>query len=147
MKKKIIGALICVLLIVTAIPLTNAINENNTGELVTQKESIAKRRVFTTCYIEASGPVDHMWKTFWFRPFRGDYAFVSYWAISFREPDVEVTIYTRENGRVLWQSENEFGQWALKLIGYFGVYTNPPVDDGLGINLQGRALLALTITE
>jgi len=147
MMKKIIGALICVLLIATAMPLTNAINETNTEEVAIQEVNIAKRRVFTTCYIEVSGPVDHMWKTFWFRPFRGDFAFVSYWVISFREPDIEVTIYNRENGRVLWQSENDFGQWALKLMGYFGIYTNPPADDGLGISLQGKALVAITITE
>ena len=146
MRRKIVGILICALLVATAMPFTNALNANGTEESINQKEAIAKRRVFTTCYIEASGPVNHMWKTFWFRPFRGDYAFVSYWAISFREPDVEVTIYNRENGRVLWQNEEDFGQWGLKLIGYFGVYTNPP-DEGLRITLRGKALLAITITE
>ena len=144
---KIMGILTCILLIGTAIPLTNAINENNTEETAAQEDFIAKRKFFTTCYIEVSGPVNHMWKTFWFRPFRGDLAFVSYWAISFEDPDVEVTIYNRKNGRVLWQSENDFGQWGLKLVGYFGVYTNPPNDDSLGINLRGKALLAMTITE
>lgn len=147
MRMKILGILICVLLIATAMPLTNAINENSTEGVATQKNNITKRRVFTTCYIEASGSVDHMWKTFWFRPFRSDYAFISYWAISFLEPDVEVTIYNRENGRVLWQNENDYGQWGLKLIGYFGVYTNPPGDDDLRINLRGKALLAITLTE
>ncbi len=147
MRKKILGILICVLLIATAIPFTNAINANNTAAIINQKDNIVKRRVFTTCYIEASGPVNHMWKTFWFKPFRGDYAFVSYWAISFEEFFVEVTIYNHENGRVLWQNEKDFGQWGLKLIGYFGVYANPSGDDGLRINLRGKALLAITITE
>ena len=101
MKMKLLGILVCMLLIATAIPLTNAINENNIEGAVAHKDSIARRRVFTTCYIEASGSVNHMWKTFWFRPFSGDIAFVSYWAISFQEPDVEVTIYNRKNGRVL----------------------------------------------
>ena len=146
MRKKIVGILMCVLLVATAIPITSATNVNNTEILVTQKDNIAKRRLFTTCYIEASGSVNHMWKTFWFRPFHGDYALVSYWAISFEEPNVEVTIYNRENGRVLWQNENDIGQWGLKLIGYFGAYTNPP-DDGLRINLRGNALFAITITE
>ena len=146
MTRKIIGILICVLLIATTIPITSATNANNTEVVVTQKDNIAKRRLFTTCYIEASGSVNHMWKTFWFRPFRGDYALVSYWAISFEEPDVQVTIYNRENGRVLWQNENDYGQWGLKLIGYFGAYTNPP-GDGLLINLRGNALFAITITE
>jgi hypothetical protein len=147
MRMKIISFLACVVLMTTALPLTNAIDEINTEGVVNQNDSIAKRRVFTTCYIEASGPVNHMWKTFWLRPFGGDIAFISYWAISFREPDVQVTIYNRENGRVLWQSENDLGQWGLKLVGYFGIYTNPPVDDGLGINLRGKAMIAITITE
>lgn len=147
MRRKLFGILMCVVLLATTIPITSALNEDNTAATVDQKDNIVKRRVFTTCYIEATGPVNHMMKSFWFRPFHGDYAIVSYWVILFGEPDVEVTIYNRENGRVLWQDNDDLGQWGLKLIGYFGIYTNPPDDDGLRISLRGKALLAMTMTE
>lgn len=134
------------MLLAATVPIISAKTTNDSTSSVVQQDCIARRRVFTTCYIEATGSVNHMLKHLWFRPFLNDYAVVSYWAILFDEPDAQVTIYNRENGRVLWQDNEDFGQWGLKIIGYFGIYTNPS-DEGLRINLRGNAICAITITE
>ncbi|KYK21134.1 hypothetical protein AYK21_05225 [Thermoplasmatales archaeon SG8-52-2] len=115
-----------------------------------------KKEVFKDCYIEATGNVEPsgdfikyvMFKHFWFRPYRDERAFVFLWLIEFLEPDVSVTIYTEENGDILWEDTGLTGVWGMRLFWYFGIYTNDgSTDDQLVVNLQGNAKAIIVYTE
>jgi hypothetical protein len=100
-----------------------------------------------TCYIEASGKVAEddygrvkMWKTLWLRPFSDNRAFVTFWHINF-QPDANITIYSRENGRVLWQHE---GNQTLNMLGFFGNYIPSSSDDrSFQVTMNGVAYFAM----
>ena len=133
--KKIMVVLVCVVLVATTIPLTtNAITTEN------HKDDNSKGigRIFTTCYVEASGVSLAQVKSFWFRPFRNDFAIVSIWKIFYE--DCETTIYNREKGDVLWEYQ---GQHNLFLIGFRGEYTycGGNCDDEPTHTICGKALL------
>jgi hemolysin-activating ACP:hemolysin acyltransferase len=74
----------------------------------------AQPNTIISCYIEADGDLStvdwpraigsNMWKLSWFRPFRNDLAFVSYWHIVFDESS-ELAIYDKEGGGLLREHE------------------------------------------
>jgi hypothetical protein len=145
MRKKLIGILICISLLTTIIPLTGAINSNNTQQK-REKNQGNIFNIYPLCYVEANGNIaekegrQKMWKTFWFRPFQDDRACVSYWHIIFKS-DATVTIYDKKNGDVVWQNT---GDQRLNILGYFGIYIPSSANDGsLHITIEGRALLAM----
>jgi hypothetical protein len=62
----------------------------------------------------------------------------------FNEPNVDVTIYSKKNGRVLWEDTFDSGQWVLYLIGFFGKYNNDgSTANTLIANLDGRTCFIL----
>ena len=138
MKKKIIGIIIGMLLITVFIPSISATQTFGN-----------KKEVFKDCYVELTGtvvPVSGnlfqylMFKYFYIRPYGDDRAFVLFWLIEFLEPDVEVTIYDKKGGEILWQDTGLSGVWGMKLFWFFGIYTNDgSTDDKLVVNLQGTA--------
>ncbi len=145
MRKKIIGIIIFLILMTQIIPTISA-----TPTFGNKKE------VFKDCYIEASGTVEPcgdfikyvMFKHFYIRPYRDERAFVLLWLIEFLEPDVTVTIYTEENGEVLWEDTGLTGVWGMRLFWYFGIYTNDgSTDDQLVVNLHGNAKRIIVYTE
>ena len=138
MRKKVIGIITGMLLITLIVPslLANPTIEN-------------EKEVFRDCYLEVTGtvvPVSGnlfqylMFKYFYIRPFGDERAFVFYWFIQWKEPDVTVTIYTEENGEILWQDTGLAGVWGMRLFWYRGIYTNEgSSEDQLVVNLQGNA--------
>ncbi len=146
--KKIICVLACFMMLIPLVQFTDAWAAKYEEELDNQDDMVLGR-IFTTCYIEASGKIGGwdrgffqfgMWKTSWFRPFLNDFAVITYWHIPF-DSDAEVTIYSRDGGRVLWEYE---GQQRVNILGYFGTYIpNEIDDDSLYITIRGTALIAM----
>ena len=144
--KKIICALTCIIMFIPLVQFTVALTDTYKEQVDNQDISLG--RIYTTCYVEASGKIGGddrgffqfgMWKVFWFRPFLNDFAVVTYWHIPF-DTDAEVTIYSREGGRVIWEHE---GQQRVNIIGYFGTYISSVKDDSLYITISGTALVAM----
>jgi hypothetical protein len=146
MRKKIIGIIIVMLLITLLLPSLSA-----TPTFGNKKE------VFRDCYVEVTGtvvPVSGnlmqylMFKYFYMRPHGDERAFVLFWLIQWREPDVTVTIYTEENGDILWEDTGLTGVWGMRLLWYNGIYTNEGSTEGqLVVNLQGIARAVIVYTE
>jgi len=146
MRKKMIGIIIGMLLITLLLPSISA-----TPTFGNKKE------VFKNCYIEVAGTVESvsgnlfqylMFKHFYIRPHGDERAFVLLWLIEWREPDVTVTIYTEENGDILWQDTGLSGVWGMRLFWYNGIYTNEgSTEDQLVVNLQGNAKAVIAYTE
>ena len=142
MRKKVIGIIIGMLLITLIIPSLSA-----TPTFANEKE------VFRDCYLEVTGtvvPVSGnlfqylMFKHFYIRPYGDERAFVLLWLIQWIEPDVTVTIYTEENGEILWQDTGLTGVWGMRLFWYKGIYTNEgSTEDQLVVNLEGTAKLVV----
>ena len=89
MGRKIFGILVCMLFILTTFSTVPAIQE---------------KKVFTNCYIEATGSIDFTWQLHDI-PLGLRYRFISFWPIVFNEPDVDVTIYSKK-------------KWGYPLEGY-----------------------------
>lgn len=103
----------------------------------------SKKEVFIDCYIKATGSIDFTWKLNDI-PIGLRYRFISYWPVVFNEPDVDVTIYSKKNGQILWEDTFESGQWVLYLTGFIGKYNNDgSTADTLIANLEGRACFIL----
>ena len=145
MKKKFIGILISMLVIVIMIQSVGAIPTNNFKPL--GNETVR----FKNCYIEANGLVDYIPPSnrplmirilFLNHPIK-DRFFALYWIIIFQEPDVNVTIYSEENGQVLWHNEKSTGVWGFQLIRFKGYYTHFTDEDGFHVNLRGNAFKAI----
>lgn len=150
MNMKITGMLVSMLLIVTILPSVGAITTNTTQPIGNGD------KVFKNCYIEAQGLVDSsppsnrplMFKIFYLRSLITDRAFALYWLIIFEEPEVTVTIYSEENGEVLWQ--NEFDPpavWGFRLFRFNGHYTHFTDENGFHVNLRGNAYRAIAATS
>ena len=147
MKMKMIVVFVSMLMIATAIPLTSASNTNKTNNKICNPTT----DTYNECYIEASGKISekdwpaiirlpNMWKTFWFRFLLNDErAFVSFWRIIFQS-NAEVTIFTEQNGEVLWEHQGE-KEVQLIILGYVGIYNPESSDDGpLHVTISGTAL-------
>lgn len=135
MKRKTIGILICMLLFSTMIPIISA-----------APPELGEIQRFNSCYIVAEGELTEkdfpsiigtsMWKICYLRPFNDDRATVFYWFIRFKDT-ATVTIYTEENGDVLWQHEGSTVP-QLRMLRFNGVYIPELTDDGsLHIQISG----------
>ena len=150
MRKKIIGFLISLILLVTSLPLISATEINKENENLKSNIVIGP---YINCYIEASGIISHFdfpriigsnfWKNFWFRPFRDDRAFVSYWQILF-DKTAEIAIYSEKNGYLLWENTGEF-HTQMRIIGYFGTYIPSDNDGEFYTIIKGNALIVFNV--
>ena len=132
MRRKMIGLILIMLVVPILLPSITA-----TSTVETKKE------VFTQCYIEATGAIDFTWQLNDI-PIGLRYRFISFWPVVFNEPDVDVTIYSRKNGDILWADTFNSGQWVLFLVGFIGKYNNDgSTTDTLIANLDGRACFIL----
>jgi hypothetical protein len=132
MGRKIFGILVCMLFIFTTFSTVSAIQE---------------KKVFTNCYIEATGSIDFTWQLNDI-PLGLRYRFISFWPIVFNEPDVDVTIYSKKNGDILWKDTFESGQWVLYLVGFIGKYNNDgSTDETLIANLDGRTCFVMISSD
>jgi hypothetical protein len=146
MRRKMIGIIIGMLVVILVIPSLTAISSSGN-----------KKDIFKDCYIEATGAVEPtggslikyvMWKNLWFRPYKDDRAFVLLWRIAFMEPNVTVTIYTEKNGAILWQDTGLTGIWGLRLFWFNGIYTNEgTTEDQLMVNIQGNVKVATAYVD
>ena len=146
MRKKMIGIIVGMLILTLLLPSVTA-----TPLFGNKKE------IFRDCYIEVSGTVEPvsgnliqylMFKYFYIRPHGDEQAFVLLWLIEWMEPDVTVTIYTEENGDILWEDTGLTGVWGMRLFWYKGIYTNEgSTEDQLVVNLQGNAKAVIVYTE
>lgn len=135
--KKIIGILVCVLLVSTTLSVTSALSITNDDDaLLTTKEDFG-RKAYTFCYIESKGqydpdkhfqiidiPIGLPWM---------EKRFVLLWHMGYISAS-ETTIYTRENGQILWESTG--AQHDLVLVGYHGIRIQ-----GNEHVISGRAML------
>ena len=145
--KKTICVLACIMICVPLVNVTDAVSDTY-KEQVDNKDDLAIGKIFTTCYIEASGKIGEdgggffqfgMWKTLWFRPFFDNRALVSYWHIPF-DPDGQVTIYSSDGGQVLWDHK---GEQRVNIVGYFGIYIPSVIEGSLHVTISGNALVAM----
>jgi hypothetical protein len=127
MRRKVIGLILVMLMIPLLLPSTQATAPAQT-----------KRHVFANCYLEATGAIDFTFKINDI-PIGLRYRYISFWPVVFNEPNVDVTISSRKNGRVLWEDTFNSGQWVLYLVGFFGKYNNDgSTAQTLRANLDGR---------
>ena len=136
MRKKMIGIPIGILIVIMLLPSMTAISTIGT-----------KKEIFKHCYIEATGPIDFTWKLNDI-PIGLQYRFISFWPVVFNEPDVDVTIYSKKNGDILWQDTFESGQWVLYLVGFIGKYNNDgSTAETLIANLDGRTCFVMIASK
>jgi hypothetical protein len=132
MKRKIIGIIAGMLVVSMLLPSIAATSTVGT-----------KREVFKHCYIEATGEIDFTFKLNDI-PIGLRYRYISFWPIVFIEPNVDVTIYSKKNGDILWEDTFESGQWVLYLVGFIGKYNNDgSTAETLIANLEGSACFIL----
>lgn len=135
MTRKIIGILMGMLLIGAITPVVCA--------SPTRPNQIPR---FNTCYIVAEGELTEkdfpsiigtsMWKIHYTRPFNDDRANVFFWFIRFNETST-VTIYSEENGEVLWQHQGDTVP-QLRMVMFKGIYLNADTTEGkLHIEIRG----------
>ncbi len=135
MKRKVSGILICMLFFAVALPAVSA-----------SQPTPAQIQRFGACYIVAEGELTEkdfpsiigtsMWKIMYTRPFNDDRAHVFYWFLRFNETST-VTIYSEENGEVLWQHQGDTVP-QLRMLLFKGIYLNEETDDGrLHIEIRG----------
>ena len=143
--KKIVGVFVCMLLITTIMPSLTA--KQKIDPTLTET---TKKIEYKNCYIKASGTITkadwprifgiNFWKVYWFyyKPYSDNHAFVFFWLMIF-EPDAEVTVYTEENGEVLWQNQGQ-GYPQLMIYRYDGIYIpSKPDGDTFQISIDGNA--------
>ena len=129
MRRKIIGILICMLLLATIIP------------TITATQPVPNRiKLFNNCYMVAEGMLTDkdfpsiigtsMWKIQYTRPFNDSRAEIFYWFLRFNET-AKVTIYSEENGEILWQHQGSTVP-QLRILWFNGLYAAS--DDGLHIS-------------
>ncbi len=145
MGKKILGVLVCMLFLVTLIPMTSATT------IESPKPLIAQRHFFKTCSINATGLIENMmWKTL-FSGQINNHAAAVFWLIQW--DDFNTTIPTTvtissQNGTVLWSNSEPLGIWAVKLFFYRGVYTTSRTpDDRLVVHLEGKVAFVITLND
>jgi hypothetical protein len=141
MKKILIAIFLCSILIFTCIPTLQALQP------IFKKPGENNNEVFSNCYIVSSGDITF---TFQLTDFRIGLQreLILYWPIIFNEPDVEVAIYAKKGGEVLWQNNVDEDQWVLHLIGFRGIYNNDgSTMENLRANLDGKAACILIEME
>lgn len=135
MKKKLIGLLICMLMLGAILPVVSA-----------NPPKLNQIQRFGTCSIIAEGTLTNkdfpsiygtsMWKIHYTRPFNDDRAHILYWFIRFDET-AAVTIYSEEDGEVLWQHQGDTVS-QLRMVLFKGIYLNEITDDDkLYIQISG----------
>ena len=145
MERKIIGILIFGILLVSSLPVTVALETNNSINKENENSNV-NIKMYKDCYLEASGKISrgdwprligsNMWKIFWFRPHHDDRAFTFYWLLVY-DQNAEFTIYTEENGDVLWQHDGN-GSPQITIYRYYGIYLNNMNGDSLEVTLKGK---------
>ncbi len=139
------GILICLLVIGTIIPTISAI----------QIKPIEPQR-FSSCYIVINGELTDkdfpsiigtsMWKIHFTRPSDDNHANVIYWFIRLNETSA-VTIYSEENGEVLWQHQGTTVP-QLRMVLFKGIYINDITEDGkLHVEISGNINFAQVIEK
>ncbi len=115
MGRKILGILICMLFLLTAVSTVSAKQE---------------RTWYKNCYIEVDAQgegIYNMIKYVFLRPNGDSSAFVLCWIIQWMGPElVTVKIFDKKGGTEVWNNQNQEGIWAFKLLFYNGVYTWSP---------------------
>jgi hypothetical protein len=154
MQKKVIGIILCIFVVALLLPTTHAVTTEEKESSHSQEIEFPK--IFTTCYIEASGDISttdwpriigsNMWKLTWFRPFRDDRALVSYWQLVL-DSSATIEIYDQKDGTLLYEHIDSDHQ-QMRIIGYYGIYipSESETDSPLNVELNGRAI-ALIITD
>jgi|WetSurMetagenome_2_1015567.scaffolds.fasta_scaffold01097_10 hypothetical protein len=99
---------------------------------------------FNNCYLVADGQLTDrdfpsiigisMWKIHYTRPFDDDRAKIFYWFIRFNE-SATVTIYSEQNGDVLWQHQGSTVP-QLRILMFNGIYTG----SADGLHISGKIL-------
>jgi hypothetical protein len=141
MNKKFIAMLIIFGLFITTIPITSAIYYNNVGTTGFNK--------YNNCYIEISGLIsihdypriigNNMWKILYLRtngPSNPE-AFVFYWYL-YLDESAEISIYSEENGDLLWQHDSE-GEPVLRILLFSGKYVSATTEEErLQVDINGK---------
>ena len=129
MKRKIIAGIIIIGLIITTLPMTSA-----------RPSKFTDSDKYSDCYIEISGLLSindypriigaSMWKLVFLRPDGNENpaAFIFYLYLMLDEA-AEVTIYTEENGELLWQHDGE-GEPEIRLFWFSGYYISTETEEG-----------------
>jgi hypothetical protein len=129
MKRKIIVGFVIIGLILTTMPL---------GIARSPKLSIFEK--YSECYIEISGLLSindypriigtSMWKLIFLRPDGSGTpaAYVFYWYLMF-DKTASITIYTEENGDILWQHDG-IGEPEIRILKFSGDYISYEVEEG-----------------
>lgn len=141
MKKKIIGILIIIGLLITTLPSATARYHNNVGATGLEK--------YSDCYIEISGLLSindyprligfQMWKILFFRTngCENPEAFIFYWYILL-DATAEISIYTEKNGELLWQYDGS-GEPVIRILIFKGNYISTLMEEGrLKIDIDGQ---------
>lgn len=141
MKKKLIGGLIIVGLLITTLPIATAKYQNNIETTGLEK--------YTNCYIEISGLISlndypriigiNMWKMIFLRTSGSNNpdAFVLYWYLLLDETS-EISIYTEENGELLWQHDGQ-GTPEMRILWFSGSYISSMAEeDRLRVDINGQ---------
>ena len=141
MNRKIVGCLIIIGLILTTLPIVTAKNQINIEPTVIKN--------YKNCYVEISGLISlndypriigiNMWKLIFLRTSGSNNpnAFVLYWYLLLDEKS-EISIYTEENGEILWQHDGQ-GTPELRLLLFSGSYISSMAgEDRLQVDLNGQ---------
>jgi hypothetical protein len=138
-------------------PRDTSTNSDNT-DTTTMKNVLGEKQRFTNCYFEISGYMHNDWpaiiklpnmfQLLWIQSANdiNDVIFGTYSYIYFEE-DAEITVYSEENGEVIWQHEGQIDPF-LTMIGFKGSYSYVDPDYELPIiTLSGNALFASIILK
>ena len=141
MKRKIAVCLLVMGLVITVLPFASAKIKENFEKTKFEK--------YTNCYIEISGLISkndyprifgiNMWKMIFLRPngVNNPEAFVLYWYLLIDET-AEISIYTEENGELLWQHDGQ-GTPEMRILLFSGSYISSLAGkDRLQVDINGQ---------
>jgi len=141
MRKKLIGIIIIVGLLITTLPIAIARYHKNIGATGLNK--------YSNCYVEISGLQSindypriigvNNWKIIFLRTngASNPEAFVFYWYILFDETS-EISIYNEKNGELLWQHDGN-GEPIIRMLRFSGDYITSLTEEGrLKIDISGQ---------
>jgi hypothetical protein len=126
---KVRKVLMCVMLVITLVPLTSALNQRTTPQNAPEN---TKFQTFNNCYVTLDGNLTehdypciigtHMWKIMFLRPDPQDdhAAFVLYWLMRIAS-DAQLTIYAEQNGEILYQHEGTLDP-EMRMVSFKGIY-------------------------
>ena len=125
MKRKVVGMLVCMLLILTVVSTVSA------GQ---------QKKVIKNCYLELKGPdteIYHMTK-FFNIPFNNGQRLVFFWIVQWLGEKETITVYDHKGGSVIWKYEGvQQGIWASDFFLFRGQVTWTNESGTSMINLQG----------